>query len=68
MAHFRMHTQIKQQTIAFAKGFHCIFSSDSLSLFSVPEVIQLCTDKLKSVYFSYTIFFSIAAIIDIWRR
>lgn len=38
MAHFRMHTQIKQQTIAFARGFHCIFSSDSLALFSVPEV------------------------------
>lgn len=38
MAHYRMHTQIKQQTAAFAAGFHSIFSKEALSLFSVPEV------------------------------
>lgn len=38
MAHYRMHTQIKQQTGAFATGFHSIFSKEALSLFSVPEV------------------------------
>lgn len=52
MAHFRMHTQIKQQTIAFAKGFHCIFSSDSLTLFSVPELQLLISGEDKPLNFT----------------
>lgn len=43
MAHFRMHTQIKHQTIAFAKGFYSVLSRDFLSLFSVPEVCTCAT-------------------------
>lgn len=38
MAHFRMHTQIKEQTAAFIKGFCSIINPDWLSLFSTPEV------------------------------
>lgn len=38
MAHFRMHTQIKDQTAAFIKGFRSIINPDWLSLFSTPEV------------------------------
>ncbi|VVC89707.1 unnamed protein product [Leptidea sinapis] len=38
MAHFRMHTQIKEQTNAFIKGFRAIINPEWLSLFSTPEV------------------------------
>lgn len=38
MAHFRMHTQIKDQTAAFIKGFRSIINPEWLSLFSTPEV------------------------------
>ncbi|CAG2067780.1 unnamed protein product, partial [Timema podura] len=38
MAHFRMHTQIKDQTAAFIKGFRAIINPEWLSLFSTPEV------------------------------
>ena len=38
MAHFKMHTQIKDQTRAFVKGFRSIINPDWLTLFSVPEV------------------------------
>ena len=38
MAHNQMHTQIRLQTAAFAKGFHSLFNKEILSFFSVPEV------------------------------
>lgn len=38
MAHFRMHTQIREQTVAFIRGFRAIVNPDWLSLFSTPEV------------------------------
>ncbi|XP_012263808.1 ubiquitin-protein ligase E3B isoform X2 [Athalia rosae] len=41
MAHFRMHTQIKDQTIAFIKGFRSIINPDWLALFSTPELQRL---------------------------
>lgn len=41
MAHFRMHTQIKDQTNAFIKGFRTIINTEWLSLFSTPELQRL---------------------------
>lgn len=41
MAHFRMHTQIKNQTAAFIKGFRGIINPEWLSLFSTPELQRL---------------------------
>ncbi|XP_045491570.1 ubiquitin-protein ligase E3B [Colias croceus] len=41
MAHFRMHTQIKDQTNAFIKGFRAIINPEWLSLFSTPELQRL---------------------------
>lgn len=41
MAHFRMHTQIKDQTNAFIKGFRTIINPEWLSLFSTPELQRL---------------------------
>ena len=38
MAYFRMHTQIRDQTAAFIRGFRCIVNPDWLALFSTPEV------------------------------
>lgn len=38
MAFFRMHTQIREQTAAFIRGFRSIVNPDWLSLFSTPEV------------------------------
>lgn len=39
MAYFRMHTQIREQTAAFIRGFRSIVNPDWLSLFSTPEVL-----------------------------
>lgn len=41
MAHFRMHTQIKEQTAAFIRGFRAIISPEWLSIFSTPELQRL---------------------------
>ncbi|KAG5840356.1 hypothetical protein ANANG_G00187940 [Anguilla anguilla] len=41
MAHFRMHTQIKDQTAAFIRGFRCIINPEWLHMFSTPEVQRL---------------------------
>lgn len=41
MAHFRMHTQIKEQTIAFIRGFRSIINPEWLHMFSTPEVQRL---------------------------
>ena len=38
MAHFRMHTQIREQTSAFLRGFRALVNPEWLSLFSTPEV------------------------------
>ncbi|XP_030226026.1 ubiquitin-protein ligase E3B [Gadus morhua] len=41
MAHFRMHTQIKEQTGAFIRGFRSIINPEWLHVFSTPEVQRL---------------------------
>lgn len=41
MAYFRMHTQIREQTAAFIRGFRSIVIPDWLLLFSTPEVLML---------------------------
>ncbi|XP_048448850.1 ubiquitin-protein ligase E3B, partial [Rhincodon typus] len=41
MAHFRMHTQIKDQTIAFIRGFRSIINPEWLRMFATPEVQRL---------------------------
>jgi ubiquitin-protein ligase E3 B len=41
MAHFRMHTQIRDQTSAFLRGFRTLVNPEWLSLFSTPEVPNL---------------------------
>uniref|UniRef100_A0AAR2K2R5 Ubiquitin-protein ligase E3B n=1 Tax=Pygocentrus nattereri TaxID=42514 RepID=A0AAR2K2R5_PYGNA len=41
MAHFRMHTQIKDQTVAFIRGFRSIINPEWLHMFSTPEVQRL---------------------------
>lgn len=41
MAHFRMHTQIKDQTAAFIRGFRSIINPEWMTLFSAPEVQRL---------------------------
>uniref|UniRef100_A0A667ZNA1 Ubiquitin-protein ligase E3B n=1 Tax=Myripristis murdjan TaxID=586833 RepID=A0A667ZNA1_9TELE len=41
MAHFRMHTQIKEQTTAFIRGFRSIINPEWLHMFSTPEVQRL---------------------------
>lgn len=59
MAHFRMHTQIKEQTAAFIRGFRSIINPEWLHMFSTPEVQRLISgdnaeidlDDLKYVYF-----------------
>ncbi|CAL4072631.1 unnamed protein product, partial [Meganyctiphanes norvegica] len=41
MSHFKMHTQIKDQTRAFIRGFRSIINPDWLALFSHPEFQRL---------------------------
>ena len=41
MAHFRMHTQIHEQTAAFIRGFRSIINPDWLTMFSTPEFQRL---------------------------
>uniref|UniRef100_A0A8D3ARC8 Ubiquitin-protein ligase E3B n=1 Tax=Scophthalmus maximus TaxID=52904 RepID=A0A8D3ARC8_SCOMX len=41
MAHFRMHTQIKEQTAGFIRGFRSIINPEWLHMFSTPEVQRL---------------------------
>ena len=40
VAQFRMHTQIRDQTAAFTRGFRSIISPAWLHLFSPPEVTR----------------------------
>lgn len=61
MAHFRMHTQIKEQTAAFIRGFRSIINPEWLHMFSTPEVQRLVSgdnaeidlDDLKCVFFFF---------------
>lgn len=65
MAHFRMHTQIKEQTAAFIRGFRSIINPEWLHMFSTPEVQRLISgdnaeidlDDLKCVPFYLFVFF-----------
>ncbi|KAJ1522162.1 hypothetical protein ONE63_002473 [Megalurothrips usitatus] len=41
MAHFRMHTQIREQTAAFIRGFRSLINIEWLQLFSTPELQRL---------------------------
>lgn len=41
MAHFRMHVQIKDQSVAFIRGFRAIINPEWLNLFSTPELQRL---------------------------
>ncbi|XP_076363103.1 ubiquitin-protein ligase E3B [Tachypleus tridentatus] len=41
MAHFRMHVQIHDQTVAFIRGFRSIVNPDWLTMFSTPELQRL---------------------------
>ena len=41
MAHFRMYRQIKDQTIAFIRGFKSVVNPDWLDMFSSPELQKL---------------------------
>uniref|UniRef100_A0A8C7DS45 Ubiquitin-protein ligase E3B n=1 Tax=Naja naja TaxID=35670 RepID=A0A8C7DS45_NAJNA len=41
MAHFRMHTQIKNQTAAFIGGFRSIIKPEWIRVFSAPELQRL---------------------------
>lgn len=41
MARFKMHTQIKEQTAAFIRGFRSIVNKDWLDMFSTPELQKL---------------------------
>ena len=41
MAHFIMHTQIRDQTRAFVKGFRSIINPEWLSMFSIPELQRI---------------------------
>jgi ubiquitin-protein ligase E3 B len=53
MARFRMYVQIKDQIVAFTKGFRSIINSAWLTLFSTPEV-RLNINKYKCILFSFT--------------
>ena len=57
MAHFKLHTQIRDQTAAFLRGFQSIINRDWMLMFSGPELQKLISgdtadidlDDLRSV-------------------
>lgn len=51
MAHFRMHTQIKDQTAAFIRGFRSLINPEWLSLFSTPEVSETNSTPVGMLHF-----------------
>lgn len=51
MAHFRMHTQIREQTASFLRGFRSVVNPEWLSLFSTPEVQRLVADDKEPIDF-----------------
>ena len=48
VAQFRMHTQIRDQTAAFTRGFRSIISPAWLHLFSPPEVTRCVISRCQS--------------------
>lgn len=46
MAHFRMHTQIREQTAAFIRGFRSLINVEWLQLFSTPEVTMVSLNRI----------------------
>ena len=49
MAHFRMRTQIKEQTSAFIRGFKSIVNTQWLTLFSTPELQKLISGDTMDI-------------------
>ena len=49
MARFRLHTQIKEQSAAFIRGFRSIISPDWLDIFSGPELQRLISGNTGTV-------------------
>ena len=49
MAHFKMHTQIKEQTAAFLRGFKSIINKDWLNMFSGPELQKLISGDTADI-------------------
>ena len=49
MAHFRMYRQIKDQTIAFIRGFKSVVNPDWLDMFSSPELQKLISGDTADV-------------------
>uniref|UniRef100_A0A2C9M5A1 HECT-type E3 ubiquitin transferase n=1 Tax=Biomphalaria glabrata TaxID=6526 RepID=A0A2C9M5A1_BIOGL len=49
MAHFRMYRQIRDQTLAFVKGFKSVVTPDWLSMFSAPELQKLISGDSDSL-------------------
>ncbi len=49
MAHFRMRVQIKEQTIAFIRGFKSIVNPEWLIMFSTPELQKLISGETGDV-------------------
>ncbi|KAH9492187.1 Ubiquitin-protein ligase E3B [Bulinus truncatus] len=49
MAHFRMYRQIREQTLAFVKGFKSVVTPDWLSMFSAPELQKLISGDSDSL-------------------
>ena len=41
MAHFRMYRQIREQNLAFIRGFKSVVNADWLNMFSSPELQKL---------------------------
>ncbi|GFO13719.1 ubiquitin-protein ligase e3b [Plakobranchus ocellatus] len=49
MAHFRMYRQIREQTLAFVRGFKSVVNSEWLSMFSSPELQKLISGDSDSL-------------------
>lgn len=66
MAYFRMHTQIRDQTAAFIRGFRSIVNPDWLSLFSTPEVSfpYFCHLKSDPIFFLTEFVFQLQRLIS----
>lgn len=49
MAHFRMYRQIREQTLAFVRGFKSVVNPEWLSMFSSPELQKLISGDSDSL-------------------
>ncbi len=45
MAHFMLYTQLKQQSIAFLKGFHSVISPSWIGTFSPTELQSIISGE-----------------------